>query len=185
VLFAVSPSVFPALSLLVLDLLREEVLEPPELFAVLSVRAASFESVFFLVLVFFEVVAFSPELASEDFAASVESAADFFFFFFVAVESLCDWSVDCGDRRPALACVALVRPQVSNNVINTADQELFFISVPASCAKFLCHSLLSCAFHAPLVIGFNLKPAVIRLTTRQDVLHRDVSQYRRACSSVG
>jgi hypothetical protein len=130
VLFAVSTSVFPALSLLVLDLLREEVLEPPDLFAALSVPAASFEPVFVLVVVFFEVVAFSPELASEDFAASVESAADFFFFFFVAVESLCDWSVDCGDRRPALACVALVRPQVSSNVINTADQELFFISVP-------------------------------------------------------
>jgi hypothetical protein len=94
--FAFSPEVFPALSVLVLDLLREEVAEAPELFVELSVPAASFESVFFLVLVFFEAVEVSPELACEEVAESVESAAGFFFFF-VVVESLCDWSGDCMD----------------------------------------------------------------------------------------
>ncbi|HTC66556.1 MAG TPA: hypothetical protein VK685_05455 [Candidatus Acidoferrum sp.] len=93
-LFAFSPSVFVALSLLVLDLLREEASEAPELLVELSVPAASFESVFFLVLVFFEVVEVSPALAFGDFVESVESAAGFFFFFFAAVESFCDWSVD-------------------------------------------------------------------------------------------
>ena len=88
--FAFSPSVFPARSLLVLDLLREEVPEAPELLVVLSVPAAPFESVGFLVLVFFEVVEVSSDLASEDFAASVELAAGFFFFFFAPVESFCD-----------------------------------------------------------------------------------------------
>jgi len=96
VMFAFSPSVFPALSLLVLDLLREEVAEAPEPLAVLSVPAAWFESVFFLVLVFFEVVEVSPEFACGEFAESVESAAGFFFFL-VVVESLCDWSGDCVD----------------------------------------------------------------------------------------
>jgi hypothetical protein len=96
VVFAFSPEVFPALSVLVLDLLREEVAEAPELFVELSVPAASFESVFFLVLVFFEAVEVSPELACEEVAESVESAAGFFFFF-VVVESLCDWSGDCMD----------------------------------------------------------------------------------------
>jgi hypothetical protein len=91
--FAFSPSVFVALSLLVLDLLREEA-SAPELLVELSVPAASFESVFFLVLVFFEVVEVSPALASGDFVESVESAAGFFFFFFAAVASFCDWSVD-------------------------------------------------------------------------------------------
>ena len=95
-MFAFSPSVFPALSLLVLDLLREEVAEAPEPLAVLSVPAAWFESVFFLVLVFFEVVEVSPEFACGEFAESVESAAGFFFFL-VVVESLCDWSGDCVD----------------------------------------------------------------------------------------
>jgi len=90
--FAFSPSVFVALSLL--DLLRKEASEAPELLVELSVPAASFESVFFLVLVFFEVVEVSPALASGDFVESVESAAGFFFFFFAAVESFCDWSVD-------------------------------------------------------------------------------------------
>jgi len=91
VVSAFSPSVFPALSLLVLDLLLEEVAEAPEPLVVPSVPAAAwFESVFFLVLVFFEAVEVSPELACEDFAESVESAAGFFFFFFAAVESLCD-----------------------------------------------------------------------------------------------
>jgi hypothetical protein len=64
--------------------------------AELEVLPESFESVFFLVLVFFEVVEVSPELACGGFAESVESAAGFFFFF-AAVESLCDWSVDCVD----------------------------------------------------------------------------------------
>lgn len=96
VVFAFSPSVFPALSVLVLDLLREEVAEAPEPLVVLSVPAAGFESVFFLVLVFFEVVEVSPELASGEVAESVVSDAGFFFFFLV-VESLCDWSVDCVD----------------------------------------------------------------------------------------
>jgi hypothetical protein len=90
--FAFSPSVFVAL--LVLDLLREEAPEAPELIVELSVPAASFESVFFLVLVFFEVLEVSPALASGDFVESVESAAGFFFFFFAAVASFCDWSVD-------------------------------------------------------------------------------------------
>ena len=94
---AFSPSVFPALSLLVLDLLREEVPDAPVAFVELSVPVASFESVFFLVLVFVEVAEVSPALACGDFAGSVVSAAGFFFFFFVAVESLCDWSVDCVD----------------------------------------------------------------------------------------
>jgi hypothetical protein len=70
VVFAFSPSVFPAFSVLVLDLLREEVAETPEALVDLSVPAA--------------------------WSESVESAAGFFFFFFV-VESLCDWSVDCVD----------------------------------------------------------------------------------------
>ena len=95
--FAFSPSVFVALSLLVLDLLREEASEAPELLVELSVPAASFESVFFLVLVFFEVVEVLPALASGDFVESVESAAGFFFFFFAAVASFCDWSVDWVD----------------------------------------------------------------------------------------
>ena len=96
VVFAFSPSVFPAL--LVLALLREEVAEAPEPLVELPVPAVSFESVFFLVLVFFEVLEVSPELACGSFAESVESAAVFmFFFFFAAVESLCDWSVACVD----------------------------------------------------------------------------------------
>jgi hypothetical protein len=95
VVFAFSPSVFPALSVFVLDLLREEVAEAPEALVELSVPAATFESVFFLVLVFLEVVEVSPELACGAFVESVESAGVFFFFFFAAVESLCDWSVDC------------------------------------------------------------------------------------------
>ena len=95
VVLAFSPSVFPALSVLVLDLLREEVAEVPEPLVELPVSAASFESVFFLVLVFFEVVEVSPELACGAFVESVESAGVFFSFFFAAVESLCDWSVDC------------------------------------------------------------------------------------------
>lgn len=95
---AFSPSVFPALSLLVLDLLREEVPDAPVALAELSVLAASFEAVSFLVLVFFEVVEVSPALACGNFVEFVVSAAGFFFFFFfVAVESLCDWSVDCVD----------------------------------------------------------------------------------------
>jgi len=134
VVFAFSPSVFPALSLLVLDLLREEVPEAPELLVVLSVPAAAFESVVFLVLVFFAVVEVSPELASDDFVASVESAAGFFFFFLVAVESLCDWSVDCVDCRPPLACVALTTPNSSSSAANTGinivNQKCFFMLSP-------------------------------------------------------
>ena len=95
--FAFSPSVFVARSLVVLDLLREEASEVPVLLVELSVPAASFESVFFFALVFFEVVEVSPELACGAFAESVESEAGFFFFFFVVVESLCDCSVDCAD----------------------------------------------------------------------------------------
>ena len=96
VVFAFSPSVFPAFSVLVLDLLREEVAETPEALVDLSVPAAWSESVFFFVLVFFEVAEVSPEFACGELAESVESAAGFFFVFFV-VESLCDWSVDCVD----------------------------------------------------------------------------------------
>jgi hypothetical protein len=93
---AFSPPFF-ALALLVLDLLRDEVAEAPEPLVELSVPVASSESaVFLLVLVFFELVEVSPELVCEDFAESVESAAGFFFFF-VVVEPLCDWSVDCAD----------------------------------------------------------------------------------------
>jgi len=77
-----------------LDLLREEVAGA---LVELSVPAAWFESVFLLVLVFFEAVEVSPELACVEFAESVDFAAGFFFFFFFAVESLCDWSVDCVD----------------------------------------------------------------------------------------
>src|ERR1700722_2967460 len=95
VVLAFSPSALPAFSVLVLDLLREAVVEAPEPLEV-SVPAAWFESVFLLDLVFFGVVEASPELACVEFAASEESAAGFFFFFF-AVESLCDWSVDCVD----------------------------------------------------------------------------------------
>jgi hypothetical protein len=95
VVFAFSPSVFPALSVLVLDCFREEVAEAPEPLVELLVPAASLEAVFFLVLVFLEVVEVSPELACGAFVESVESAGVFFFFFFAAVESLCDWSVDC------------------------------------------------------------------------------------------
>jgi hypothetical protein len=93
VVLAFSPSVFAALSLLVLDSLREEVAEAPEPLVLVSVPAAWFESAFFLVLVFFEVVEVSPELACGDVAESVAG----FFFFFVVVESLCDWSGDCVD----------------------------------------------------------------------------------------
>ena len=158
VVFALSPSAFEALSLLVLDLLREEVAEAPEPLAALSVPATSFESVFFLVLVFFEVVEVSPELACEDLVESVEPAAGFFFFFFAAVESLCDWSVDCVDWRAVLPCDVLTRPKPNNDAaktaINIVKRTFFFI--------------------APL-----LNIAVVRLTTRQDVLNKDVSQYRR------
>jgi hypothetical protein len=90
--FVFSALVLPALSVLVLDLLREEVVEAPEPLVELSVPAAP---VFLLDLVFFEVVEASPELVCVEFAASEESAAGFFFF--LAVESLCDWSVDCVD----------------------------------------------------------------------------------------
>jgi hypothetical protein len=95
VVLAFSPLALPAFSVLVLDLPREEVVEAPALVE-LSVPAGWFESVFLLDLVFFGVVEASPELACGEFAASEESAAGFFFFFF-AVESPCDWSVDCVD----------------------------------------------------------------------------------------
>ena len=78
-------------------MLRDEVAEAPEPLVELSAPVASFESAFFLALVFFEVVEVSPELACGEFAESVESEAGFFFFFFVVVESLCDWSGDCVD----------------------------------------------------------------------------------------
>ena len=86
----------PMVSLLVFDLLREEVAEAPEPLVVLPVPAVWFESVFFFVLVFFAVAEVSSEFACEELAESVESAAGFFFFFFV-VGLLCDWSVDCVD----------------------------------------------------------------------------------------
>ena len=133
VVFAFSPSVFPALSVLVLDLLREEVAEAPEPLVELLVPATSFESVFFLVLVFFEVVEVSPELACGGFAESVESTAGFFFFFFVVVESLCDWSVACTDARGAVPCEVQTSPKPSNNAvnigINMAKRKFFFIAV--------------------------------------------------------
>jgi hypothetical protein len=134
VVFALSPSAFEALSLLVLvlDLLLEEVVEAPELPAVLAVPAVWLESVFFLVLVFFEVVEVSPELACEDLVESVEPAAGVFFFFFAAVESLCDWSVDCVDWRVALPCDVLTRPKPSNDAaktaINIVKRKFFFIA---------------------------------------------------------
>jgi hypothetical protein len=63
-----------------------------------SVFPALLSLVCFLVLVFFEVVGVSPELACGGFAGSAESAAGFFFFFFLVVlESLCGCSVDCVD----------------------------------------------------------------------------------------
>jgi hypothetical protein len=94
--FAFSPLVLLALLVLVLDLLREEVVEAPEPLVVLSVPAGWFESVFLLDLVFFGTVEASPGLVFAEFAVSEESAAGFFFFFF-AVESLCDGSFDCVD----------------------------------------------------------------------------------------
>jgi hypothetical protein len=112
-------SVFPAFSILVLDLLREEVVEEPEPLVELAVSAVWFESVFLLDLVFFGVVEASPELACVEFAASEESAAGFFFFF-VVVESVCDWSVDCVDRAKLLPCDALTRPNPSNHAVKTA-----------------------------------------------------------------
>jgi len=120
--FAFSPSVFAALSLLALDFLREEVPEAPVPFAELSVPAASFESVFFLVVVFSGVVEVSPALACGEFAESGPSATGFFFFFFLAVESLCGWSVDCVDCRKALPYDVLTRPNPRNNAINTAKR---------------------------------------------------------------
>lgn len=129
VVFAFSPSVFPLWLLL---LLREEVAEAPEPLVELAVPDASFESVFFLVVVFFfAVVEVSPEFSCEDFAGSVESAAGFFFFF-VAVESLCDWSADCVDcaDRKVLACDVPMRPKPSNAAINTAMRKVLFIVVP-------------------------------------------------------
>jgi hypothetical protein len=134
VVFAFSPSVLAALSLLVLDLLFEEVAEVPEPLVVLLVPAVSFESLFFLVVVFSEVVEVSPGLACGDFVESVESAAaGFFFFFFAAVESLCDWSVACVDWREALPCVVLTRPKPRNAVkpeINIVKRKFLFMAVP-------------------------------------------------------
>jgi hypothetical protein len=132
VVFEFSPSVFPALSVLVLGLLRDEVVEVPEPLVELAVSAAWFESVFLLDLVSFGVVEPSPELACVEFAASEESAAGFFFFF-VVVESLCDWSVDCVDRTKLLPCDALTRPNPSNHAVKTAvniaKRSFFFITV--------------------------------------------------------
>jgi len=138
VVLAFSPSVFPAPSLLVLVLLREEVAEAPEPLVVLSVPAASFESVFFLVLVFLEAVEVSPELACGAFVESVESEAGFFFFF-VFVESLCDWSVACADGREEVPCDVLTKPKPSNNAvetaINIANRRFFFIAVLWLCYR--------------------------------------------------
>lgn len=64
--FAFSPLVLLALSALVLDLLREEVVEAPEPLVELSVPAAS---VSLLDLVFFGVLEASPELTRVEFAA--------------------------------------------------------------------------------------------------------------------
>jgi hypothetical protein len=179
VVFAFSPSVFPALSLLVLDLLREEVPEAPELLVVLAVPAASFESLFFVVLVFFAVVEVSPELASDDFAASVESAAGFFFFFLVAVESLCDGSVDCVDCRPPLACVALTTPNSSSSAANTVNQKRFFMLSPGYPSGFKRIPPGSREF-LPLLLRPSV--AVVRPMARQDVPPEDLCQYSRGCS---
>jgi hypothetical protein len=175
VVFALSPSAFPALSLLVLDLLREEVAEVSEPLVVPSVPVAAwFESVFFLVLVFFEAEEVSPELACEEFAESVESAAGFFFFFFAAVESLCDWSVDCVDWRAALPCDGLIRPKPSSDAIKiaiTAKRRFFFIAV-----------LLAAPGELLRYREYGRRKG---LTTRQDVLYKGISQYRRGGSRVG
>jgi hypothetical protein len=132
VVLAFSPSVFPALSVLVLDLLREEVAEALEALVELSLPEASFESVFFLVLFFFEVVEVSPELACGAFVESVESEAGFFFFF-VVVESFCDWSVACADGREAVPCDVLTEPNPSISAVETAisttKRKFFFIAV--------------------------------------------------------
>lgn len=182
VVFAFSPSVFPALSLLVLDLLREEVPEAPALLVVLAVPAASFESLFFVVLVFFAVVEVSPELASDDFAASVESAAGFFFFL-VAVESLCDGSVDCVDCRSPLACIALTTPNSSSSAANTdiniVNQNRFFMLSPGypSGFKRIPPGVANSCF-----CYFDLVVAVVRPMTRQDVAPEDLCQYSRGCS---
>ena len=137
VVFAFSPSVFPAVSVLVLDLLREEVVEVPEPLVELSVPAVWFESVFLLDLVFFGVVEASPELAWLEFAAPEESAAGFFFFF-VVVESLCDWSVDCVDRRELLPYDVLVKPNPNNKTNKTAKLTFFFIAILCCSLKTRC-----------------------------------------------
>jgi len=126
--FAFSLVVLLALSALVLDLLREEVVEAPEPLVALSVPAGWFESVFLLELVFFGTVEASPELAFVEFAVSEESAAGFFFLFF-AVESLCDWSVDCVDGRGVLPCDVLVKPNPNNKTIKRAKLTFFFIAL--------------------------------------------------------
>jgi hypothetical protein len=168
VVLAFSPSVFAALSLLVLDSLREEVAEPPEPLVSVSVPAAWFESAFFLVLVFFEVLEVSLELGCGDVAESVAG----FFFFFVVVESLCDGSGDCVDGGEAFAGEVLTRPSPSNHAdktaVNTAKRKFFFIA-----------TLLA------LVIDCKLHIALVRADDAQDVLHEQVSQYRGGCSQRG
>jgi hypothetical protein len=132
VVSAFSPAAVPALSVLAPDFFRDEVADVPEALAAMSVPD-EFESVFFLGLVFFGVVAVSPELDSDDLAESVESAAGLFFvFFFVAVESLCDWAVDCADGPEASPGETPARPKASKNAVETAVNTAtcnFFIAV--------------------------------------------------------
>jgi hypothetical protein len=132
VVSAFSPAAVPALSVLAPDFFRDEVADVPEALAAMSV-ADEFESVFFLGLVFFGVVAVSPELDSDDLAESVESAAGLFFvFFFVAVESLCDWAFDCADGPEASPGETPARPKASKNAVETAVNTAtcnFFIAV--------------------------------------------------------
>jgi hypothetical protein len=96
-----------------------------------ALAEGSAAALFFVLLVAVGVVfAFSPSVfpAPEELAESVESAAGFFFFF-AAVESLCDWFVDCVDCREVLPFDVPIKPNPNNNTIETAKIKFFFIAV--------------------------------------------------------
>lgn len=94
------------------------------------VPAALLDSVFFLVLVFFDVVDVWPE-AAWGALVSVDSVAGFFFFLVLlaTVDSLCVGSVDCKEMRP---CAEASRPtQLSKSAANIAKYKFFFhVSFP-------------------------------------------------------
>jgi hypothetical protein len=96
-----------------------------------ALAEGSAAALFFVLLVAVGVVfAFSPSVfpAPEELAESVESGA-VFFFFFAAVESLCDWSVDCVDCCEVLPCDAPIKPNPNKKTIETAKLKFFFIAV--------------------------------------------------------